>query len=572
MNVQKLQQKLNARFGGKIHIEDSRAFYHLTGQAETWADAVEAGLLCAKKGGTKHVVSDITVRGIEKPTPILPKITDKAIDGQRPDVLIIGGGVVGCAIARELTKKKLNILLVEKEYDVALHASSRNDGMIHPGLDITPGLLKKKMNNAGNALYDKLCAALQVPFKRTGQYLGFSKHGYLPFEALTLPYWNLTAAGKAHLLTKKALHKAEPGISPDIQSALFFDGTGIVCPYGLTIALAENAIDNGAKFSLDTAVLAMEVSGEKIKSVTTNRGIIYPKIIINAAGVFSEEIAAMANDRFFSIHPRKGTNSILDKKTKYQVNTIYSLMNAKSKTAHTKGGGIVSTVDGNVLLGPDAMETIEKENFATHRDSIEQTFDKHRQAGQWLAEKDIITYFTGIRAATYEEDFIVEKGRATENLVHAAGIQSPGLTAAPAIALEVEKITIELLSRSMRIEKNPNFNPVRQAIPSPKELPEEQREALIKSNSDFGHIVCRCEEITKGEIIAAINRSLPCETVDGIKRRVRAGMGRCQGGFCGQQVLLLISQIKGTPLEQVRKGYPGSEILFGEKGEHNEKV
>ena len=221
------------------------------------------------------------------------------------DVLIIGGGVTGCAIARELSKNKLDILLVDKEYDVALHSSSRNDDMVHPGIDITTRLLKKKMNNLGNAIYDRLCCDLKMPFERTGQYLCFKNSWYLPFIAITIPCWNMTVAGKANLINGKKLRIAEPDISSEAKFALFFDGAGMVCPYGLAIALAENAIDNGAKISLNTAVLSIEteeIGGKKhIKSVTTNRGIIYPKVVINAAGVFSEDIAQMAGESFFSI-------------------------------------------------------------------------------------------------------------------------------------------------------------------------------------------------------------------------------------------------------------------------------
>lgn len=567
MNVRKLQSRLAERFNGKVNISDEGQFLRLTGTLNSWEDAVAAGLMCAKKGAEKHIVNDIKINGTEKPKAILPKIRDKAIDKRAPDVLIIGGGVTGCAIARELTKEKLDILLIEKEYDVALHASSRNDGMIHPGIDITPGLLKKKMNNLGNKLYDRLCRDLEVPFERSGQYLCFTKGWHLPLMALSIPYFNLTAAGKAHLFTGKKLRKVEPDVSDEAKCAIFFDGAGMICPYGLTIALAENAIDNGAEISLNTAAISMEVEEGRIKSVTTNRGTVYPKVVINAGGVFAEDIAEMAKDRFFSIHPRKGTNSILDKKARRHINTIYSLMGTSSKTNHTKGGGIVGTVDGNVLIGPDAVETIEKENFATHKSSIDNSFAKHNHAGKWLTSGDIITYFTGIRSATYEEDFIIEKGRFTENIIHAAGIQSPGLTAAPAIALEIERILLTLLPGT---QKNPDFNPLRKSIVHPKELSDEARAALIKENPDYGQIVCRCEEVSKGEILDAMRRSLPCDTVDGIKRRVRPGMGRCQGGFCGQQVVKLISEEKYIPLEEVCKGYPGSRILFGEKGDSHE--
>lgn len=546
-------------------IEDCEEYYRLYGEAESWQTAVDAGLLCAEKGGKKHLVSDVKIPSESTHDMIIPDIKDEKLEGKSPDILIIGGGVTGCAIARELTKHKLDILLVDKEYDVALHASSRNDGMVHPGIDIKPGLLKKKMNNIGNNLYDNLCKELEVPFNRSGQYLCFKKSYLYPLLALSIPYWNMTVAGKAHLLSRKALREKEPNVSIEAKCALFFDGAGMVCPYGFTIALAENAIENGAEISLDTAVISMEVQGNKIISVDTNRGKIYPKVVINAAGVFAEDIAKMANDRFFSIHPRKGTNAILDKKARKYINTIYSLMGTQSKTGHTKGGGIVGTVDGNVLIGPDAVETQEKENFETTRESIDNSFAKHNHAGKWLTKADIITYFTGVRAATYEEDFIIESGRNTKNVIHAAGIQSPGLTAAPAIGLEIEKLTIKMLSEQMSISNNENFNPKRKDVVRVRELPAEERKALIHENPDYGLIVCRCEEISKGEIKDAMNRVLPCDTLDGIKRRVRPGMGRCQGGFCGPQIVKIIAEEKDIRLEDVRKGYYGSEILTGDK-------
>lgn len=565
MKIDKLQKKLADKYEDRIKLEEKDDCFLLYGQANSWDEAVEAGLLCAEKGGRKHIVNDVTVKGQTKPKMILPSLNDDKLSGRRPDVLIIGAGVTGCAIARELTKEKLDILLIDKEYDVALHASSRNDGMVHPGIDIKRGLLKKEMNDRGNALYEKICGELEVPFERVGQYLCFKNIWLLPILALSIPFWNHHVAGKAYLLSGRKLRQVEPDISDEAKCALYFDGAGIVCPYGLTIAMAENAVDNGAEVCLDTAVTSMTVKAGRIESVQTNRGTLYPRVIINAAGVFAEEIADMAQDRFFSIHPRKGTNAILDKKARRHINTIYTLMGTQSKSNHTKGGGIVGTVDGNVLVGPDAIETMDKENFATTRESIESSFSKYRHAGKWLTTGDIITYFTGIRAATYEEDFIIEKGRKTSNIIHAAGIQSPGLTAAPAIGLEVEKLATELLSKEINVLKNQEFNPNRKEIIRVRELEYEKRAKLIEEDSNYGIIVCRCEEISKGEIIDAMRRSIPCDTIDGIKRRVRPGMGRCQGGFCGPQILKIIADEKNISLECVRKGGAGSEILLGKK-------
>jgi glycerol-3-phosphate dehydrogenase len=364
----------------------------------------------------------------------------------------------------------------------------------------------------------------------------------------------------ARYIGRGALKRREPHLGERLCCALFFPTAGTVCPYGLTIAYAENAADNGAKLSLDTAVLDMEVRDGVIQSVLTNRGRVCPKLVINAAGVFSEEIARLARDRFFSIHPRKGTNMILDKKAAYQVNTIASSLGSVDKKAgHSKGGGIVRTVDGNLLVGPDAVETFEKENFETSRESIESSLSKQRKTCPGLGERDIITYFTGVRAATYEEDFVVSPGKFTRNIIHTAGIQSPGITAAPAIAVDAAKMA----AKSLKAERNEAFDPVRVPIPRTAEMKQEARDALIRGDADYGQIVCRCEEVSRGEVRDALHRSVSCDSIDGVKRRVRAGMGRCQGGFCSVQVAQIIAEELGIPLEQVRKNTYDSRVLLG---------
>lgn len=550
----------------------------LVGSCDSWEDKVKAGLLVAKSGSRIHVVNDVEVRNLEKEDINEPLIEDSSLEGATPDVLVIGGGVVGCAIARELTKNKLSVLLVEKEYDVATQASSRSDGMIHPGIDIKPGLLKKKYNNQGNALYDRLTKELDVPFERTGQYLCFENIKVLPLSALSLLYFNRTVAGRAHLLMGSKLRKIEPAITETVKFAVFFDGAAIVCPFNIAIALAENAIENGAEISLNTIVKSMDVSQahgtehKTINSVLTNRGRIFPKLVINAAGVFSDDIAEMAGDRFFSIHPRKGTSLILDKKSKKNISTIYSLIKARAKESHSKGGGMVSTVHGNVLVGPDAFETGLKEDYTTEAENFNNIIEKQRHVAPWLEKRDVIAYFSGIRAATYEEDFIVEKGRKTENIVHIAGIQSPGLTAAPALGLAAEELALEILSKSQNIEKNRDFNPKRKGIVVTSDMSAEERNSLIGENPDYGKIICRCEEVSKGEILDAMRRPLPCYTLDGIKRRVRPTAGRCQGGFCGPLITRMISEEANIPMEAVCKGYPDSNILYGEKGGPHEKI
>lgn len=431
----------------------------LTGEMEDWADIVSAGQEAAKAAkkikGRPTVVNKIVWTGGEIPAMSVPPITDTALEGLKPDVLIVGAGVTGAAIARELSKYKLDILLVEKEHDVALQASSRNDGMVHPGIDLHKGTLKYRYNMRGNRLYDKICEELQVPFNRCGQYLCFTAP-FIPLLYASLAYWKWLGV-PARVIGKKELQRLEPHLEGRLKAALFFPSSGIVCPYQLVIALVENAVQNGVRLSLDTAVLGIKTSRGgagaqgKIDSVVTNRGTIYPKLLINAAGVWADRVAEMAGDEFFSIHPRRGTNSILDKKARALItNGIVAAMgksiSKKGRAkSHSKGGGVVSTVDKNVLIGPDAIETPERENYATRPASIENSFNKFRHTTPALNENQIITYFTGVRAPTYEEDFIVEKGRQTANIIHAAGIQSPGLTAAPAIAEDVARYAIEML-------------------------------------------------------------------------------------------------------------------------------
>ena len=308
----------------------------------------------------------------------------------------------------------------------------------------------------------------------------------------------------------------------------------------------------------------MDVENGKITSVHTNRGTIRPALVINAAGVFSEEIARMAGDRFFSIHPRRGTNSILDRKAGALMHTIASIKGLQlvSKT-HTKGGGILHTVHDNLLVGPDAVETYEKENTATHPESIARVFEKQKITMPKLTEHDIITYFTGVRAATFEEDFIIEKGRKTHNLIHCAGIQSPGLTTAPAVACDVADMAVQALSCEKPVAPNRSFNPIRRGAPVLRDMDDAERAKRIAENPDYGVIVCRCEEVSRGEILDALHSPVCVPTVDGVKKRVRPGMGRCQGGFCSPQVVQIIAEFLGVPLSEVRKSSAESPVTFG---------
>ena len=559
----RINHRLFARFGGRVSAREHDGVLYLEGELDRWDDVVEAGLMAVNRNRYDGLVNDIRFTGDTIPPMRMPNVVDSALDGATPDVLIIGGGIVGCAIARECAKYDMRILLVEKEHDLAMQTTSRNDGMIHPGIDLKPGQVKRDYNMRGNRMYEDVCKQLDVPFRRSGQYICFlgkklaiaGFFGQLYYRAL---------GPKATFLDKKAFFEREPNMNPAISAALFFPDAGVVSPYGLALAYAENAADNGVAFSLDTAVLDMTLSQGAIQSVHTNRGTIYPKVVINAAGVFAEDVARLAQDRFFSIHPRKGTNTILDHKASSRMHTIVSSFGTSStKKRHTKGGGLVKTIDDNTLVGPDAVETYRKEDFSTAPENVAFVFQAQRKTDTALSMKDAITYFSGVRAATYEEDFVIRKGKWTKNIVHAAGIQSPGITAAPAIAVDVSKMAVELLGQTQTVQPNTKFNPVRKGIVRASELDLVARDALIRENPDYGEIVCRCEEISRGEIIDALHRSIPCDTIDGVKRRVRPGMGRCQGGFCGPLVLQIIAEETGKSALEIDKSAPGGELLVG---------
>ncbi len=565
MNIKKLQKQLDKKFPNKLTINEDEFSRIVTGSLDSWQDIMTACSLAVDVKSGKCVVNDITLKGIEIPKTKLPKITDKTLDGKEYDVVVIGGGISGASILRELSKWNIKALLIEKESDLAMHATGRNDGEVHPGVDLSLGSLKQHYVLLGNAMYGDVCKDLDVPFIRCGQYVGMFEKWSKPiikmFVRNRLKKCGVTGT---KFVTGAEIHEAEPNLNKNFKFGIYNSTAGIVCPYNMAIAYAENAVQNGGEVSLNTAVLSMNVVDGEIKTITTNRGTIIPKVVINAAGTFAEEVAKMAGDRFYSIHPRKGTNSILDKKANGLLKSIASVKLLKSTGgAHSKGGGMMRTVDHNLLIGPNAVETYEKENFETNKESISEVFNKQRNTAPDLHEREIITYFTGVRGPTFEEDFVLGRGRRTKNLIHCAGIQSPGLTTAPAIALDLEKLAVQILSETGKVEKNNNFNPVRKGVPVIREMDDETKNKYIAKNPDYGVIICRCEEISKGEIIDALNMNICVPTVDGIKKRLRPGMGRCQGGFCAPLVTKIIAEHLGVKLSEVQKSNEGSNLSYG---------
>lgn len=562
-NLTSLQNSLRNQISKDIFLREWHSSIILEGTVPSWDEVVKAGKICTGKG-YKGVVNRIAVPNLLIPKMKKPKLMDYALQDKKVDVLIIGAGIIGTSIARELSKWNISILIVDKECDVAMQASSRNDGMIHPGIEPKPGSKRAKFNVRGNFLYSKISKELDVKVLRCGSTILYNNKWLSLAKPIVMSRAKKVGVPEVSLLNKEEALKLEPNIGVPFVGALHFGTTGVTSPYKMTVAYAENAIMNGAEISLNTAVLSIHKENEQIISVDTNRGTIYPKVVINAAGIFADKIANMAGDQFFSLHPRKGEIIFLDKKKGNLINGVIAQPSLTLAKGNTKGGGVVKTVDGNVLIGPDAYEEPFREDFSTNMDHINALMKKHLPIINGFSPSDVITYCAGVRAATYEEDFIIEASGYVSNLVYAAGIQSPGFASAPAIAEEIEKITCSILRNCMELKMKQKWNPNRISIPNLNNMSFDERNNLIKSNPSYGEIVCRCECISKGEIIDAIKSPIPIYTVDGIKRRVRAGMGRCQGGFCLPNVMNILKEETGLDMLSLTKKGGDSNILISE--------
>ncbi len=573
--LKKIRKKLQKAGFDKIEANIFRKSVQLTGEVDSWDKKVTAGFL-AVSPYFKGVLNDLTVPNLVQDDWKIPTVTDTVLDGQHFDVVIIGGGVTGASILRELSRYDLRIALFEKESDVAMQTSSRNDGMIHPGFAAHPGSLKAYYNVRGNAAYPQLCKELGIPMVNPGSVMLFKT----PLYKLIVPFLKQRAKKNGvpgcRYLSRKEIEKQNPYLAKRCYGGFFMKTASQLSPYGLVVALAENAIENKAEVYLNTLVDSMELQDlpqkegdlkssyvNQITKIKTNRGCATAGIVINAAGVWADRIAQMADDRFFSIHYRKGTELILDLKTEQYLQNMMAMPNILQKGRTSKGGGLVKTVEGNVLVGPNAFEQPMREDFSTDIESVKE-LSKHVELNSKLSSRDIITYFSGIRAATWEEDFVIEPSERVENLIHVAGIQSPGLASAPAISKAVVSMATEMLSRKKEVKEREDFNPIRQhVIPNVNKMSREEREALIQKDPAYGRIVCRCEAISEGEIRDAVRSPLPANSVDGIKRRARAGAGRCHGGFCMPRVLEILSKESGVPIEDLTRKGDGSFLFFG---------
>ena len=470
------------------------------------------------------------------------------------DVIVIGGGVIGGLVLRELTKYNVNVGLVEKEYDVCMGASKANSGIVHAGYDATVGSLKAKFNVEGNAMMEGVCAELGVKFRRNGSLVvAFSEEEVETLHALK-DRGEKNGVNGLEIIDQARLREMEKNISDEAVGALYAPTGGIVCPYELTIASIGNAMDNGAKLFTDFAVSSIEKNSDGYIVKSTDGQSVCAKIVINCAGLYSGHIAQMVGDTDIEVGARKGEYILLDRESGDFVN--HTLFFTPTKLG--KGILVTQTVDNNILLGPTANE--QESDTLTSANGLSFVIEKARKMSKNPPLFNTITSFAGIRAFSNRHDFIIEESKKAKGVIHCAGIESPGLTASPAIA----KYVVETLVGSMlALEKNERFNGIRKPDYFFKNLSLEEKNKIIKENPAYGKIVCRCEQVTEGEIVRAIRENPPAKDIDGVKRRTRSGMGRCQGGFCQPYVAELIAREQGIPLEAVTKKGKGSHLLTG---------
>lgn len=477
------------------------------------------------------------------------------------DVIIIGGGVTGCSIARELSKTKRQVVLLEASSDICEGTSKANSGIAHAGYDAMPGSLMAKLNVRGNELLRSLSKELDFPFKQEGSLvLCFEEEGLPKLQEL---YDRGVKNGVTdmEIISGEEARRLEPSLSEEVKGALYAKTAGIVCPFGLTIAMAENAAVNGVEFFMDSKVTAIvQVDGGY--KVTCENGKEYEAaIVINAAGVCADLIHNMlpivpGHDKM-EIIPRKGEYLLYDKQVGNTVGrTIFQLPGK-----YGKGILATPTVHGNFLLGPTATDIEDKDGVETTADGLAQVLANGAKSLKALpAGRLVITSFAGLRAHHEKHEFIIEESPVYKGFIDVAGIESPGLTSAPAIGEYVAQMVMEMAPAAMKED----FVATRKAIPNPLEMSLEERKELIAKDPSFANIICRCESISEGEILEAIHRPVGATTLDGVKRRTRAGMGRCQGGFCSPKVTAILAKELNVPLEDIRKSGTQSVILYGD--------
>lgn len=484
---------------------------------------------------------------------------------EKYDYIVIGGGVVGSIVARWLSRYEGSVLLIEKEADICMGTTAGNTAIVHAGYDPVPGSLKARMNVKGNAMWDEFAAELNFPFERRGDYVVAIGEDELPALDTLMVQGKKNGVPGMTILSGAEVRAREPKINPEVSGALWASTGGICDPFGVTIAAAENAVMNGAKVMLNTAFEDFIMEGSRIVGIKTNRGDFGCRWAINCAGLYSDEVMHKAGVRpEFIIKPRKGEYYVFDRADQRINNVLFPVPSDKGK-----GILVTTTMHGNTIVGPNANVIDDKLDTSVTREGLDEIWGGAQKLIPSLSKRHVIAIFAGLRAygnaptktpgLSYNHDYIIEIPENVQGFVNLGGIESPGLAASPAIAEEV----IDLLKDAgEKFKEKKDYDPIRPARPCFREMSHEDRKLLIAMDPRYGRVICRCENVTEGEVVAEIHAPIPATTYDAIKRRTWLGTGRCQGGFDTPRVVQILSEELGiSPLEITKKG-SGSNFLF----------
>ena len=479
------------------------------------------------------------------------------------DVIIIGAGVTGCAVARYLSRYQGSALVLERAEDVCCGTSKANSAIIHAGFDAAHGSLMAKMNVQGSRMVPGLAKELDFPFRRNGSLVVCMSEEDM--HRLLALYENGVKNGVEGLeiVDAQRLHELEPNVSKNAVAALWAPTGGIVCPFNMTIALAENANANGVDFRFNTKVTGF-TRGEEGWTVHTEQGDFRTRYVVNAAGVYADVLHNMVSARKLHITPRRGDYCLLDRQVgDFVSHTVFQLPGKLGK------GVLVSpTVHGNIIVGPTAIDIEDRDGTNTTAAGLEELIAKAGISVDNLPIRQTITSFAGLRAHEDHHEFVIGEAEDAPGFVDCAGIESPGLTSAPAIGLTVA----ELLREKLGLREKEHFVATRKGLLDPKSLTWDAYQALIRENPAYGQIICRCEQVTEGEIIEAIRRPLGARSLDGVKRRTRAGMGRCQAGFCSPRVMEILARELGVSQAEITKCGGASRLIVGVNKDSLEEV
>lgn len=474
----------------------------------------------------------------------------------KTDIVVIGAGAVGCAIAREFSKYKINVIVVDKNEDIGGDASKSNSAIIHTGFDATPGSLESQLVVAANPMYEQLTKDLDVPYQKVGAIL----------PAITDEQYELLPAIKSkafknrvydvEYMTKEELLEMEPNLNPEVRGGLYIPRENIIDPFIYVQAIAENANENGVSFLLNTKVTGINTKDGKIESVITTAGVIETKYVINCAGLYCDEIAAMVGKAEYKVVARRGQFYILDKNTSCKVNKIVLPIPTKI----TKGKLMCPTIHGNMLVGPTAEDLDNKVDKSVTTEGLESILTDVKRLIPNVNIKDSITQYSGLRPNRVPEGLNVDMYDDLKGYVNLSGVRSTGLT----LSVAMGKYVVEIVKDSgLNLEFKSDFVKTRKGIKFFHTLSLQEQDKLISENPLYGNVICRCETITEGEIVDALKRPLAARSMDAIKRRVRAGTGRCQGGFCGPKVIEIIARELNISIEEVNKNISGSYMISG---------